>query len=96
VRTAELPSLYRTSGIFTALREARLLKGRCGACEFAPVCGGSRSRAFAQTGDLLAEDALCAYEPGSFPCQGELSAMLAPILNARIPADGQSGQGTAA
>lgn len=83
VRRIDLPSLYRSSPIFTALREARLLKGRCGNCEFAPVCGGSRSRAFAQTGDLLAEDALCAYEPGSFPYQAELTGLLAPILRDR-------------
>ncbi len=83
VRRIDLPSLYRSSSIFTALREARLLKGRCGNCEFAPVCGGSRSRAFAQTGDLLAEDALCAYEPGSFPYQAELTGLLAPILRDR-------------
>ncbi|HVA78306.1 MAG TPA: TIGR04053 family radical SAM/SPASM domain-containing protein [Candidatus Binataceae bacterium] len=83
VRTTELPSLYRTSAIFTALRETRLLEGRCGACEFAPVCGGSRSRAFAQTGDLLAEDALCGYEPGSFPYQAELAALLVPMLKDR-------------
>jgi len=96
VRTQELSSLYRTSGIFTALREARLLKGRCGVCEFAPVCGGSRSRAFAQTGDLLAEDALCAYQPGSFPCQDELTALLAPLLRARSQLDGQNLRETAA
>ncbi|MHB8381403.1 MAG: hypothetical protein ACYDC3_03555 [Candidatus Binataceae bacterium] len=95
VRTAELSSLYRTSAIFIALREAQLLKSRCGDCEFAPVCGGSRSRAFALTGDSLAEDNLCAYEPGSFPCQNELNARLASLLTARSQSGGQSRRDTA-
>ena len=37
--------------------------GRCGYCDFADLCGGSRARAFASTGDPLAEDPACAYQP---------------------------------
>lgn len=37
--------------------------GKCGLCEFADLCGGSRARAYAATGDPLAEDTACAYEP---------------------------------
>ncbi|WP_267593325.1 hypothetical protein [Carbonactinospora thermoautotrophica] len=51
--------------------------GRCGRCEFRTVCGGSRSRAFALTGDAYAEEPWCGYRPGSFPYQRELSAALA-------------------
>lgn len=36
-------------------------------CELRDVCGGSRSRAFAATGDAFAEDPLCAYDPPSLP-----------------------------
>ena len=39
--------------------------GTCGRCEFAEICGGSRSRAFALTGDPLASDPWCAYEPAA-------------------------------
>lgn len=63
VRTASLVELYRASPLFTALRDTHRLKGRCGRCEFRVICGGSRARAFAHTGDILGEDPLCPYEP---------------------------------
>jgi len=63
VRERPLGEIYRDSPLFRSLRDASLLKGRCGACEFRELCGGSRARAFALTGDPLAEDPLCAYEP---------------------------------
>jgi len=62
-RTADPLAIYRDSAIFRSLRDADLLTGRCGACEFRWLCGGSRARAFAATGDLLAEDPLCSFEP---------------------------------
>ncbi len=65
VRTESLVDIYRNSPIFKALRNPDLLKGKCGRCEFRSICGGSRSRAFAVTGDFLEEDPYCAYEPGS-------------------------------
>jgi metal-sulfur cluster biosynthetic enzyme len=47
-----------------ALRTPERLYGRCGACEFRDGCGGSQARAWAATGDPLAEDSGCAWEPG--------------------------------
>ena len=41
--------------------------GKCGRCEYREMCGGCRARAHARTGDLLAEDASCAYEPAGGP-----------------------------
>ncbi|MFC4062638.1 TIGR04053 family radical SAM/SPASM domain-containing protein [Planomonospora corallina] len=76
VREQPLTDIYRTSPLFTALRDTGRLTGRCGACEFRAVCGGSRSRAFAVTGDVLAEEPWCAYEPGSFPYPRELAGLL--------------------
>lgn len=67
IRREPLAQIYRSSPLFCDLRDPGKLKGRCGRCEFAGVCGGSRSRAFAATGDPLAEDPLCAYVPGTFP-----------------------------
>lgn len=67
VRRRPLLEIYRESPLFVALRDPDRLKGRCGRCEFRSVCGGSRSRAFATTGDVLAEEPWCAYRPGSFP-----------------------------
>ncbi|MEM3035320.1 MAG: radical SAM/SPASM domain-containing protein, partial [Thermoplasmata archaeon] len=43
-------------------REPSLLKGKCSKCMFKNVCGGSRSRAYAHTGDYLQEDPLCPFE----------------------------------
>ncbi|WP_435101620.1 TIGR04053 family radical SAM/SPASM domain-containing protein [Halarchaeum sp. P4] len=66
VREASLVDLYRDSELFTDLRDKDALTGKCGACEFRHVCGGSRSRAYATTGDPLASDPLCAYEPEGY------------------------------
>jgi radical SAM protein with 4Fe4S-binding SPASM domain len=63
VRKDELLDVYRNSLLFRELRNASLLKGKCGRCEFKTICGGSRARAFAMTGDYLGEEPLCAYQP---------------------------------
>ncbi|HUX66877.1 MAG TPA: TIGR04053 family radical SAM/SPASM domain-containing protein [Terriglobales bacterium] len=65
IRRQPLLDIYRSSPLFAALHDPRQFHGRCGACEFQAVCGGSRARAFAATGDPLAADPLCAYEPHS-------------------------------
>jgi radical SAM protein with 4Fe4S-binding SPASM domain len=63
VREQELLDVYRDATVFCKLREPSLLKGKCRRCEFRSVCGGSRARAFAMTGDYLAEEPLCVYQP---------------------------------
>jgi AdoMet-dependent heme synthase len=63
VRSSSLASLYRDTELFRMLRDPSRLKGRCGRCEFRDICGGSRSRAYALTGDLFAEDPSCLYDP---------------------------------
>lgn len=63
VRRASLVETYRNHPLFQDLRNPDLLKGRCGVCEFRSICGGSRARAFAVTGDYLENDPACAYEP---------------------------------
>jgi radical SAM protein with 4Fe4S-binding SPASM domain len=63
VRETPVAEIYRDSPIFRELRDTALLKGRCGQCGYRDLCGGSRSRAYALTGDYLAEDASCLYEP---------------------------------
>jgi AdoMet-dependent heme synthase len=65
VRTGDLVDVYRHDPVFQQLRDANAFPGRCGRCEFREICGGSRSRAFATTHDVLGDDPLCAYEPGS-------------------------------
>jgi radical SAM protein with 4Fe4S-binding SPASM domain len=63
IRQRGLTSAYRDSPLFRDLRDPDLLKGKCGACEFKRVCGGSRARAYALTGDYLGPDPACAYQP---------------------------------
>jgi radical SAM protein len=63
VRTDDVVEVYRTHDLFRSLRDRSQLKGKCGVCEFRTVCGGSRARAYAMTGDPLEADPLCAYVP---------------------------------
>ncbi len=63
VRQEKLLNVYQKHPAFQQLRNADALKGKCGYCEFRKLCGGSRARAFATTGDLLAEEPLCLYQP---------------------------------
>jgi radical SAM protein with 4Fe4S-binding SPASM domain len=63
VRANDPVGVYRDSPVFRSLRDASLLKGKCGACQFNEICGGSRARAYGMTGDMLAPDPSCAYRP---------------------------------
>jgi radical SAM protein len=58
-----LTEVYRNSDLFRALRDTSRREGKCGICEYRNICGGSRSRAYALTGDFLAEDPRCIYQP---------------------------------
>lgn len=64
VRTDDVIDVYRRHPLFRSLRNPDLLQGRCGRCEYRRRCGGSRARAYALSGDPLAEDPGCAHEPG--------------------------------
>ncbi|MED3623094.1 TIGR04053 family radical SAM/SPASM domain-containing protein [Neobacillus thermocopriae] len=63
VRETPLAEIYRESPIFKSLRNPDGFKGKCGVCEFRYVCGGSRSRAYAMTGDYLESEPYCVYIP---------------------------------
>lgn len=56
-----LTSIYKSNPLFVALRDPSRLKGRCGRCEYRTICGGSRSRAFAELGDPFQEDPACPF-----------------------------------
>ncbi|GIP20989.1 radical SAM/SPASM domain-containing protein [Paenibacillus sp. J22TS3] len=66
VREMTLGEIYRHSPVMKELRDKNRLKGKCGSCEFKALCGGSRARAYAVTGDYLESDPYCAYIPGEF------------------------------
>ena len=63
VRKDSLVEIYRNSDIFRSLHSPDEFHGKCGACEYSHICGGSRARAFAHTGDALGTDPFCPYEP---------------------------------
>jgi len=63
VTTQPLSEVYCESPLFVSLRDSSKLKGKCGRCPARNVCGGSRARAYAMTGDLFATEPCCAYVP---------------------------------
>ncbi|MBI5289737.1 MAG: TIGR04053 family radical SAM/SPASM domain-containing protein [Chloroflexi bacterium] len=65
VRTEPLSEIYRNSDLFRSLRSPARLEGKCGRCDFNEVCGGSRARAWAITGNHLAEEPCCVYQPAA-------------------------------
>jgi len=65
VGSDSLVDVYRNSATFSALHSPDQFHGKCGDCEYTHICGGSRARAFAHTGDALGTDPFCAYEPAS-------------------------------
>jgi radical SAM protein len=90
VRERDLVDVYREDPLFRALRDPARLGGRCGRCEYRHACGGSRARAYAATGDPLAEDPGCAYQPRAEPARPGPAAIaggsdiIAPVTPARV------------
>jgi AdoMet-dependent heme synthase len=66
VRTHDLVDVYRNSKLFLDLRDRDQLRGKCGVCEYRDVCGGSRARAFALTGDYLEAEPYCTHVPARY------------------------------
>jgi radical SAM protein with 4Fe4S-binding SPASM domain len=66
IRTRPLREIYTGDPLLQSIRAARFT-GRCGACEYADLCGGSRARAYAATGDPLGPDPACPYLPAAQP-----------------------------
>jgi len=63
VRKKPFAEIWRESELFAALRDLGRYEGKCGRCEFLRICGGCRARAYEATGNFLAEEPLCIYEP---------------------------------
>ncbi|HNB24070.1 MAG TPA: TIGR04053 family radical SAM/SPASM domain-containing protein [Candidatus Melainabacteria bacterium] len=61
IRETSLVDVYRQHPLFNSLRDAQQLGGKCGTCRYKELCGGSRARAFAESGSHLAEDTLCSF-----------------------------------
>lgn len=66
IRRQALAAIYRESPLFLGLRDPARLEGKCGACEFKQICGGSRARAYALTGNPFTEEPCCSYIPRGY------------------------------
>ena len=64
IRRQSLSDIWQNSELFRQLRDFSGYEGRCGRCEYIQVCGGCRARAYAVTGNYLAEEPFCSYQPG--------------------------------
>jgi len=63
VRKDRVADIYRNAPVFRSLHDPTQFEGRCGICEYNALCGGSRARAYGATGNPLASDPFCNYEP---------------------------------
>jgi radical SAM protein len=84
IRKEPLTEIYRHSPLFTSLRDTSNLKGKCGICEFREVCGGSRARAYALSGDVFAEEPCCIWQPRNSASGREPDARSAPDQDALL------------
>ncbi len=83
IRETPLAEIYQNAPIFKALRDTSRLEGKCGACEYKEICGGSRARAYALTGDPLAQEPCCIYQPRNWTprAEGEPAAICQPEIS---------------
>ncbi|MFQ5776668.1 MAG: radical SAM protein [Terriglobia bacterium] len=79
LRRQSFAEIWERSPVFAALRDPDNLTGKCGACEFRKLCLGCRARAYAATGNYLAEEPFCIYQPGTMQAHR-------PSKNGRPPA----------
>ncbi len=63
IRQTPFPEIWKGSPVFQALRDPEALTGKCGICRYEAICSGCRARAYAASGDYLAEEPFCTYDP---------------------------------
>jgi radical SAM protein with 4Fe4S-binding SPASM domain len=66
LKTSTFKDLWENAPLMRQLRDRKNLEGKCGTCEFSAMCSGCRARAFAETGNYMAPDTSCDYEPGKY------------------------------
>ena len=71
LKQQSLSQVWQTSPLFLQLRNLSNIKGKCGVCEFKKVCGGCRARAYEMSGDYLAEEPCCIYQPNAVASAGK-------------------------
>jgi heme b synthase len=65
IRERSFADLWENAQLFKNLRTFSLLEGKCGKCDYLRFCGGCRARAYEHTGNYMAEEPYCAYQPPS-------------------------------
>ena len=70
LKKSSFESIWEDSDIFVRLRDFSAYGGKCGRCEYLKFCGGCRARAFEATGDYMAEEPLCIYQPSQKVAHG--------------------------
>ncbi len=75
IRDTPLAEIYREAKVFKDLRQPDNYKGKCGVCEFNKICGGSRSRTYAVTGDYMESEPFCVYIPQSMRKKAEATTV---------------------
>jgi radical SAM protein len=58
VKSESLGDIYTANPLLTTIRSGRFI-GECGRCDYRRLCGGSRARAFARSGQVLGYDPSC-------------------------------------
>jgi len=81
VRQVDPIDVYREHPLFRGLRDSERLTGKCGACAYRNLCGGSRARAYALNGSPYASDSLCAYVPPGYVEPEAASPRYLPVLS---------------
>ncbi len=69
IREKPFREIWNSASIFKDLRDFEKYEGKCGGCHYIRVCGGCRARAYENTGNYLAEEPLCLYQPRNARCQ---------------------------
>lgn len=64
----KLSDIWYHSEDLARMRDSGQLEGKCGVCGYRQICGGCRGRAFAATGNYMAEEPFCAYVPPEVVC----------------------------
>jgi radical SAM protein with 4Fe4S-binding SPASM domain len=76
LRKQTFAEIWDHAEVFEQLRDTGGLKGKCGCCEFRNVCMGCRARAFAASGDFMAEEPFCIYQPKMKPAARKTEEVL--------------------
>lgn len=66
-RTQPFSEIWNASPVFEQLRNPDAYEGKCGVCRYESICGGCRARAYAATGNFMAQEPFCLYQPDGAP-----------------------------